>query len=658
MKGEGLGAGTCCLAIIGTWKLTAGDEEIPLISRKARDVLTFLALSDVSRHPRAILAEAFWPASSPELARSSLRQALSMLGKVLAENGISLLDSTAEALGLRDGILGTDIAQLQGRLRSGAVSTADCQIVETLNRHLLSSFGDTGPVLQDWLRDTRDRLLAEVQASLNQSIARPGLTPELRLRLARAGLALDEFNEVAARAIMACLLETGNAAAALRFYGSFHHRLEAELDAEPSIETQDLAVRIKQLQLGPTPPAERRADRTGALVAVLPFDLLGGDPGPGYISLGLLDQITCHLATFRAPAVISSNSTRGFLGKMPSIAEIRAGLGADYVVTGSVQAQGGLARVQVQLVDGKSGIILWAQGFQTSTDALFDIHATIAEKIANTLVPSIDLAELRRVAHDRFDMLEPYHLVLRAKELILRFDRVSLDGAGELLDQAERKDPGFGPLHALRAEWCALRLWQGWSDEPEQDRRALESHAMRAIAVMPSNGRCLALLGHCRTMFGQRHDEALHLFDTALAVCPNDAEALTWTVPTLSFCDDTPRAIAHGEKALALSPLDPFMFRNEHFLSIAHYAAGDMELAAKLGLSSHARAPDYSSNLRMTIAALSASGRSDEGRALVERHNRLHPEFSVSRHLPQIGFRRADLRNAYARHLIEAGLPV
>ncbi len=177
---------------------------------------------------------------------------------------------------------------------------------------MLTGFGEAGPQLEDWARDTRARLIAGVQSQLVGALAQTAAAPALRLRLARAALVLDAYDEAAARAVMSCQVEAGNAAAALRFYGEFYDRLVAELDAEPSVETQDLAVRIKQMEPGapvaaPRPPAPEPAapraatsQRAGAVVAVLPFDLYGSDTPDRHVSLGLLDQITCHLSTFRA----------------------------------------------------------------------------------------------------------------------------------------------------------------------------------------------------------------------------------------------------------------------------------------------------------------------------------------------------------------------
>ena len=97
-----------------------------------------------------------------------------------------------------------------------------------------------------------------------------------------------------------------NPAAALRLYGAFYERLEEVMDAEPSSETQDLAVQIKlanapkgaELAPRPTPLAAQVLQPmdpfVSTTVAVLPFESLGGQPVPDYVLLGILDQITCH----------------------------------------------------------------------------------------------------------------------------------------------------------------------------------------------------------------------------------------------------------------------------------------------------------------------------------------------------------------------------
>jgi hypothetical protein len=106
-----------------------------------------------------------------------------------------------------------------------------------------------------------------------------------------------------------------------------------------------------------------------------------------------------------------------------------------------------------------------------------------------------------------------------------------------------------------------------------------------------------------------------------------------------------------------LSPQDPFLFRYEHFRSLAHYAAGDFQTAAEWGLRSARSNPNFTSNLRITIAALSALGRFDEARLLVARHKVLQPDYRVSRLKKTSTFREPDQRLQFGRLLSTAGMP-
>ena len=116
--------------------------------------------------------------------------------------------------------------------------------------------------------------------------------------------------------------------------------------------------------------------------------------------------------------------------------------------------------------------------------------------------------------------------------------------------------------------------------------------------------------------------------------------------------------MTNGKKAIELSPYDPFLARNEHFLSFALFTKGDFDHSADYGISCYQRHPNfYSGNLRVTIAALCAAGRKQETISLVERHNELLPDFTVSKFKQRQRLRYADDREAFASLLLAAGLP-
>jgi hypothetical protein len=108
---------------------------------------------------------------------------------------------------------------------------------------------------------------------------------------------------------------------------------------------------------------------------------------------------------------------------------------------------------------------------------------------------------------------------------------------------------------------------------------------------------------------------------------------------------------------LLLTPQDPFLFRYEHFVSLAYYTAGEFEPAAAFGLRSWHGNPNYTSNLRMTIAALAALGRIEEARPLVERLMMLQPGLRASSIIVRNTYREPEQRAQLAGRLIAAGVP-
>jgi hypothetical protein len=97
------------------------------------------------------------------------------------------------------------------------------------------------------------------------------------------------------------------------------------------------------------------------------------------------------------------------------------------------------------------------------------------------------------------------------------------------------------------------------------------------------------------------------------------------------------------------------MFHYEHSLSLAQYAAGDLQSAARNGLSCDMRNPNYTANLRITAAALAGLGRLEEATPLVERLMKLQPDFRVGQW--RYAFREPEIRERHTRWLRLAGVP-
>jgi TolB-like protein/Flp pilus assembly protein TadD len=408
------------------------------------------------------------------------------------------------------------------------------------------------------------------------------------------------------------------------------------------------------------PPPAGAATARGAeapVLAVLPFRPVAGEPDLGLFGLGVLEGVVGALATLREPVVISANTTQQFGLAAVDPREAGRRLGAGYVASGTLRRAGAQIRLTVELAEARGGAVLWQRPFDIQGEDGFEAQDRIAAVIANTLAPRVQEAELVAGRRQRPIDLDAYRLLIEARRLILKLERSAFDQAGALLARAVALDPGFAPIRTTLADWHSLRVGQGWSTDRAADTAAVEDAVAAALAGDAQNARALAMLGHNETILRRRHDDAVALFDRALAVAPNDAEALLWSAPTFAWMGDGEEAVRRARRAMALSPDDPLAFRYQHFLSIGHYVRGDLDAAAEWGLRSARANPNYTSNLRVTAAALAGAGRLAEARPLAAQVMALEPGFRVAPMIAQHAFRDDAARQRYGQRLVEAGLP-
>jgi len=631
MKSRDFTQRVCKIRVFSNWTMFIDDIAVQVNGLKARALITMLILGAPKLLSRKEIADTLWPASSPDKARASLRQTISEIKRAMTQSKLGTEFLEGSELGGGIWKVETEIDAIDEATTSSDEIARIVQLVSKENQ-ILASLDAISEVFDDWLIGVRMRIGDTIQRKLSSIYTSPNVSAGISIIAADAALDFD-----------------------------FVDLLDEELGAEPSIKTQDLAVEIKlssEPRAGPQ-SSSRVAPRIGEeplSLAVLPFEALGSDPMDRFVTLGILDQVTCLLATHKVPAVISSNSTRIYMNKDIPIRDVGAELGVTYVVTGSTRSIGNAVSIAVQLCDARTEHVIWSWIRTCNRNELIEINSVIAQQISTALHPSINAAELTRTWNTKDVDLEPYHLLLRAKDRMFRLTYKGFSEAGELLTQAIEKGPNFAPAHALLADWYSIRFWQKWSNEPDLDFDRMNEHVQRAMSLAPGDGRIMAMWGHFKVVLERNYDSAIELFSEAIELFPNDAETLNWSVPTLAYSGHAAHAVENAQKALRLSPHDPFLFRSEHFLSIAYYALGDFDKAAQYGLSSFKRVPTYTSNLRTTIASLVAAEREAELSGLLAAHLVAEPEFSVKAFVPNHGFRDYADKALYGERLLAAGL--
>ncbi|MFN8516289.1 MAG: BTAD domain-containing putative transcriptional regulator [Chloroflexia bacterium] len=290
------------LECLGGLRVTRRDGPVSgLISAKAQALLVYLAVTD-QYHAREALAGLLWGEQSDEAARTSLRQAIAHLRRVLGD----ILISTRAFVGLRSDVpYWVDVVAFEAALRQpesaadlGQLRTA----VELYRGDFLAGFAvRDAPAFDEWVVVQQERLkqlAARAWSILANAYAARGDNPAASDALARL-LALDPWREEALRQLMLLLARSGQRNAALAQFATTRRQLAAELGVEPEAETSELAERIRAGTFDPAPVAPTPASSPPAPPLVRTLPPSSAPPIPPTPLLGRdaeLARIASHLA--------------------------------------------------------------------------------------------------------------------------------------------------------------------------------------------------------------------------------------------------------------------------------------------------------------------------------------------------------------------------
>ena len=120
-------------------------------------------------------------------------------------------------------------------------------------------------------------------------------------------------------------------------------------------------------------------------VAVLPFGNRSVDPGVDTLADGLGDSISNELTRYPDLGVISYFSCRSMFANSPDIMQAGRSLGAEFIVTGSVQSVKHQLRISVQLSLARTREQIWAETYERIHDdeEYFGIQQDIAWKVVS-----------------------------------------------------------------------------------------------------------------------------------------------------------------------------------------------------------------------------------------------------------------------------------
>jgi len=304
----------------------------------------------------------------------------------------------------------------------------------------------------------------------------------------------------------------------------------------------------------PNPPPQPSTRR--AMLAVLPFVNLSGNPGEEYLADGMTEELITQLGGLdpNRLGVIARTSSMQYKGASKSAAQVAHELGVDYVLEGSVRWNDQRVRVTAQLIQASDQTHLWAADFDRDPGDVLrlqsDLALAISNKIELTLSPPVrarlaDAPPVNAAAHDAY-LLGLHELDLRTKSGVER-------SIAEF-QNAIALDPQYASAHAALARAYSLAPVVRAMAPIEAMPKARDA-ALRAIELDPGLASGHSTLGFVKAHYEFDWPGAEREYLRALALNPNDAYAhFFYSNSYLSPLGRHAQAIEEMRKAVAIDP--------------------------------------------------------------------------------------------------------
>jgi TolB-like protein/DNA-binding winged helix-turn-helix (wHTH) protein len=314
-------------------------------------------------------------------------------------------------------------------------------------------------------------------------------------------------------------------------------------------------------------PAWTEDPTASRTLAVLPFDSLGATDDET-LALGMSREIRNTLSRVRGLRVVSDASSFAIAAENLSAEQMGRRLNADYLLDGSLVRTGETVKLSAELVDGWSGVNLWTDSRSGPAADLEQLRQLISAAVFEQILARVGPTRLEVLAPPRRDNPQAYRLLVEAQQHLENTTAARMrnraheglddgDRANALIDQALAIEPDSPLGLRLKGQvisMAATRELFARNVSNAERAAAAADYYRRAIAADPDAVPALAALGEYYRRFEWRWDEAKALFERALALDPNHAEAHLSYAYYLSGTGRCEESLRHAQISIEIDP--------------------------------------------------------------------------------------------------------
>ncbi|WP_461405632.1 adenylate/guanylate cyclase domain-containing protein [Falsiruegeria mediterranea] len=524
------------------------------------------------------------------------------------------------------------VHELKSQLVEPVVAQHDGRIVKTMGDGFLLEFSSV-------LESVEASVALQERLKTHDFRSLGGLSIELRIGVHVGDIVIQEGDIFGGGVNIAARIEPLVAPGGIGISDEAHGHIRDKLDLDwadggaHDLKNIPRPVRIWYWRDGPIPsslaPEPDLQLPELPSVAVLPFDNMSSDKEQEYFADGLTEDLITDLSKISGLFVVARNSTFVFKGKSVDIPTVGRTLGVANVVEGSVRRLGDRVRINVQLIDAKTGGHIWADRYDGGLEAVFELQDQVCREVVSALSVNLTQVETERLNKVHTTNIDAYEVFVRAKSTPYPPIPSRLKAAGALFEQVVEMAPAFAGGYAGLSWIIGFGALWGHSDPDVLGARA-EALAYKAIAVDEGFGWSYTVLG-VSLLAQRRFDEAEAAARRGVELLPNDADANVIFAVLNAMRGKFDVAIKAAETAFRLSPnfvSGPYL----NVISHANFMAGNYQAAlAAYERNVNRGGPVGPPAYCWAAAAYHATGQADAARQAVQELTARFPDFGQAK---------------------------
>ena len=365
-------------------------------------------------------------------------------------------------------------------------------------------------------------------------------------------------------------------------------------------------------------------------IAVLPFQNMSGDPEQEYFADGMVEEIITALSRFKGLFVIARNSSFAFKGKAVNVKEVGSKLGVRYVLEGSVRKAAGKVRITGQLIDAVTDAHIWADRFERDLTDVFSLQDELTVAVVGAIQPKLLQTEIEMATRRPPENPTAYDLVLRAIQKLSLRSREGFAEAIQLAHRAMDLNPRLLGAAQLAASGHLNNVILGFSTDPQFDRSEAIRLARLALSLDQNDERALGTAGLVTALLIGDCETAIDFVDRAAASNPNFSGAWNYRGWVYQVAGRYEEAILSFERAIRVSPLDPWLHNNLAGIGYALIELRRFDEAVAVSKKALRQNSSDGIAFRGLASALAHLGRDAEAREALARLREINPAYAVS----------------------------